>query len=128
MKILNYLLALVLLTASSACTEINNKKLTVGMDWSKAETILAKSEVKKVKRYLSIEYPPDSDVSYYQIEERVDLVVVTDKKNKKINSLSVRFSPSYNPVKGLDIYNEIDYIIFYSESYVIKIKKTNINP
>ncbi len=125
MKTLSFIPFIVFLTASLAHAEVNDSKLTVGMDWSRAKNILARSDIREVKRHLSVLYPPEQDVLYYKIEERVDLVITINKKDRKIKNLSIRFSPRYNPVKGLDTYKALEYIMFDSESYLVKIRKTN---
>ena len=123
MKII-YSILIIFLFASSLFAKTNKiKKIEPGMLFSDAKNILLNIGIEEEERYFDIEIPEDIKVSYFSIEEKVDLVISCNKRDEKIIFLSVTFYPRYQPVKGLETHKSLDYIIFDSESYIIKIKK-----
>ena len=94
--------------------------LAIGDSYQDAVTLLSNVGLKPEERYYSIALPKDTEDRYIPLTDNAAIEVLYATDTKKISGLSLITSPSYRPVKGLEVHLRMDKITFDGDrSYTV---------
>lgn len=75
-----------------------------GMDFAEATKVLSVAGLTGEERHYSVIMPEGIATRYFPLDSNTALAITFTEPSKQITNVSLMTSPSYRPVKGLEVY------------------------
>jgi hypothetical protein len=103
-----------------------SKVIAIGMNLTDVSMVFSGVGLSGEDRLYAIEQKPDLATKYFPIDDTVAVEVVYSRETSKVTHVSLMTSPSYRPVKGLEVHIPLLSLTLEDDgSYTARIARLN---